>query len=724
MTTRGRSLAYLTSVDVTEVKELGGARGRALRAGGVESVTDLLLHTPRRYLDRSTVVPLAQAPVDKEVTVIGRVTSISSRRVRKGLVLVNAVVADESGTVAVTWFNQGFRVNQLKDREVALSGKLERFKGRLQMKSPVADVLSGGESLTTGRVVPIHRSVNDVGPTTLRKAVHNALRRSQPVADPVPARIRRHREVVDRAAALQAIHFPENLGEARTARKRLVFDEFFRIELSLALAKRQKAESAVGVAHRGDGSLVGAFVGALGFPLTDAQRRVIGEITEDMASTHPMHRLLQGEVGSGKTVVAVAALLVAVEAGHQGAVMAPTEVLATQHFLGITDLLEGAGLAPAQSDGSGTGSLFEAGTEGPTVSVALLTGSQALCTAAPGADRTELVSMIADGRVDIVVGTHALIQEGVAFSALSTAVVDEQHRFGVGQRVALKEQAGAIEPDQLIMTATPIPRTLSMTLYGDLDVSLLDEMPPGRTPTTTEAVTPTDLDPVWDRVRSEAVAGRQVFVVCPLVEESSKVEAASATEWHDRLSGLFPDLAVGLLHGQLKPEEKAEAMEQMRSGSVDLLVATTVIEVGIDIPNATMMVILDADRFGLSQLHQLRGRVGRGAHPGHCVLVADPTTEDGEARIEAMVATTDGFRLAERDLEIRGQGSVFGDRQSGRGDLRLGDILRDTDLLVGAREDAFALVDVDPQLAEHPELAEELTAFFPDAEVVEYLFKS
>ncbi len=725
-TDRGRSLAYLTTVPITAVKGLSGARGAALAAAGLGSVTDLLLHTPRRYLDRSTIAPIGRAPVGDELTIIGEVRSLHTRRVRRGLTLVEATVADDTGSVKVTWFNQTFRARQLSPgTEVALSGTLERFRGRLQMKSPAADVLSGGESLRTGRVVPIHPSVAEVGPGHLRRAVHNALLRSQPVDDPVPARIRRHRRLVDRAGALTAIHFPETMEQVGPARRRLVYDEFLRIQLALASAKRVKEETAVGVAHRGDGRLVDAFVGALPYPLTGAQHRVIGEIRADMAEAHPMHRLLQGEVGSGKTVVAVAALLTAVEDGHQGAVMAPTEVLATQHFLAITELLEEAGLAPAHRDASGTGSLF-AEADGPSVSVALLTGSQALCTAAPDARREDVVSMIADGSVDVVVGTHALIQEGVAFAALSMAVVDEQHRFGVGQRVRLKEQAGRVEPDLLIMTATPIPRTLSMTLYGDLDVSLLDELPPGRTPIATTAIPggDTSLDALWDEVASEVAAGRQVFVVCPLVEESAKVEAASASEWHARLTERLPQCSVGLLHGQLRPEDKRDVMDAMRAGAVDVLVATTVIEVGIDIPNATLMVVLDADRFGLSQLHQLRGRVGRGEHPGRCVLVADPTTPDADARVEAMVATTDGFALAERDLEIRGQGSVFGERQSGRGDLRLGDILADTDLLLAAREDAFELVGVDATLAGHPALAAELAAFFPDDEIVSWLFRS
>jgi ATP-dependent DNA helicase RecG len=434
-------------------------------------------------------------------------------------------------------------------------------------------------------------------------------------------------------------------------------------------------------------------VESLPYTLTNAQRRAIDEIQADMASPHPMHRLLQGEVGSGKTVVAMAALLTGVQGGYQGAVMAPTEVLAEQHHLGLAPLAELVG-----------------------VRMALLTGSSA--------DRAAVIRAVADGTVDVVVGTHALIQEGVFFARLGVAVVDEQHRFGVHQRVSLRDKAAGPQPDLLIMTATPIPRTLSMTLYGDLDVSMLDELPAGRKETRTMAVGNSDLElaPVYDLVRREAAAGRQAFVVCPLVEDSDKLQAASATAEFERLQRVFPDLGLGLLHGQMRSADKEEVMARMRAGEVDVLVATTVIEVGIDVPNATVMVIEDADRFGLSQLHQLRGRVGRGEHPSTCVLVAGETTAEGEQRIAAMLETTDGFRLAEEDLRIRGQGTVFGARQAGMPDLKLADVLEDMDTLLAARREAFALVADDPSLQAHPEIAEELQALLGDE--VEWLLIS
>jgi ATP-dependent DNA helicase RecG len=525
--TAGRSLVYLSNIPIEEVKGMRGARGRSLRNGGIESVADLLLHTPRRYIDRSTTTKIGDAPVGPEVTIVGTVTGTRTRRPRRNLTIVDATVMDETGIVTATWFNQGFRSRQLSEgAEVALSGKLERFKGKLQMKSPAADVLSSpSEALITGRVVPVHPSVGEVGPGHLRRAVHNALGRSRPVHDPLPAAVLERHDLSSRDGAIADIHFPETMADAKVARRRLVFDEFFRIEVALAMAKHRKGIEAVGVAHTTAPDIGARFLAGLPYPLTGAQERAIETIRRDMAEPHPMQRLLQGEVGSGKTVVAVGALLTAVDHGGQAAVMAPTEVLATQHYLGITELLDDAGLAPAPIDGAALGmdSLFESDADG--VTVALLTGSQATCNAAPGASRADLLGWIADGTIDLVIGTHALIQEGVAFHGLTAAVVDEQHRFGVHQRVSLKEKAGDIEPDLLIMTATPIPRTLSMTLYGDLDVTVLDELPPGRSPIETIAVSRSEEDTAWELVRQAVSEGRQAFVVCPLVEESDKVEA-------------------------------------------------------------------------------------------------------------------------------------------------------------------------------------------------------
>ena len=716
------SLSRLAAVDVGEVKGLGGKRSESLKKAGVSSVADLLHHVPRRYIDRSLRAPIAKVPIGQEVTILGEVVSVRDRRPRRNLHIIEAVIQDESAKIKAVWFNQSFRLRQLQAAtEVALSGQVEAFRGSLQMKSPEVDVLSNKtEGLTVGRVVPVHGTVGGVGPGYLRRAIHNALLRSQPIEDPVPTELKAANGLMERDAAFSAIHFPEEIDHVPPARKRLVYDELFRLELALAMQKRHQMATSSGIAHEIEGELVDRFIDGLPYELTSAQTRVLGEIEEDLKATHPMHRLLQGEVGSGKTVVAVATLLRGVEGGWQGALMAPTEVLAEQHYLGVRGLLADAGLSPGLGSHLGMDSLFEGG--GPAVHVALLTGSTAVTNYNSDITRQELGNDIAAGQVDLVVGTHALIQEGVEFSRLGVAVIDEQHRFGVAQRVQLREKAGEAEPDLLIMTATPIPRTLSMTLYGDLDVSIVDEMPPGRTPVETKSISKLDEAKAWEVIQFEVEKGRQAFVVCPLVDDSPKVEAASATAEHERLSHLMPDLRVGLIHGQMKSADKEATMAAYRSGEIDVLVSTTVIEVGIDVPNATVMVIEDAQRFGLSQLHQLRGRVGRGQYPGKCILLADPTTTEGEDRLTAMVETTDGFRLAEEDLRIRGQGTVFGTRQSGVKDLKVADILSDFDILVSARRDAFAIVDDDPRLERHPDLREEVTSMH-GAEV-DWLFVS
>ena len=723
------AVASLSTLAETEVSRVGGGIGKArapiLEKAGIKTVADLLHHVPRTYVDRSTTSSIDAVPLGTEVTVIGEVESIGVRRPRRNLALVEARIRDGSSTIKAVWFNQPFRKQQLQPgTEVALSGTVESFRGARQMSNPAVDVLNDDkEALATGRIVPIYSQVSEIKTGHFRRAISNALLRSQPIPDPVPDVLLAEHGLMSRDDAFGLIHFPESLDQVPIARNRLAYDELFRLELALALRKRRQTEEATGFAHRPTGELAERFVAGLPYQLTGAQRRVIGEVHEDLREPHPMHRLLHGEVGSGKTVVAVTSLLYGVEGGWQGAIMAPTEVLAEQHFLGVTGLLAQAGLSPepfgAPSE-LGMDSLF--GSEEPAVHIGILTGSTASTNYRPEISRAELLDDVAAGQVDILVGTHALIQEGVHFAKLGVAVVDEQHRFGVSQRVSLKEKADSIEPDLLIMTATPIPRTLSMTLYGDLDISALDEMPPGRSPVKTRLLSRADEARAWQLIQDEVKAGRQAFVVCPLVEDSAKIEAASATAEHKRLRGLLPDLRVGLIHGQLRPAEKEEAMSTFRAGDTDVLVSTTVIEVGIDVPNATVMVIEDADRFGLSQLHQLRGRVGRGRHPGTCVLISDAPGDEAAERLAAMAATNDGYQLAEADLRIRGQGTVFGERQHGMADLRIADLFRDMDLLIAARRDAFAIVDDDPDLARHGDLADEVRAIL--GESVEWLFKS
>ncbi len=719
------TLSRLAAIPVSEVKSLGAKRIAALQKAGMGTVVDLLHHVPRTYLDRTDKPPLAGVTVGAEVTIIAEVKRIATRRPRPRFTMTEAVISDDTGSLKVVWFNQNYREKQLPPgTEAAFSGTVESFRGSLQMSNPAVEVLNGeDEPLVTGRVVPVYSQVGTVKTGDFLRAVNNALKRARPIPDPIPEVVLASNGLMGRDEAYGLIHFPDTEDQTLPARRRLIYDELFRLELALALRKRRQTEDATGFAHRPTGELADRFMAGLPYVLTGAQKRVLAEIVSDLEEPHPMHRLLHGEVGSGKTVVAVATLLCGVEGGWQGAIMAPTEVLAVQHFLGVTGLLAEAGLSPepfASDSDLGMESLF--GKDGPAVHIGLITGSTAASNYRSNMSRKALLDDVASGQVDILVGTHALIQEGVHFHRLGVAVVDEQHRFGVAQRVMLKEKADAIDPDLLIMTATPIPRTLSMTLYGDLDVSGLDEMPPGRSPVETTVLSRAQEGIAWAKVEEEVKAGHQAFVVCPLVEESAKVEAASATAEHQRLSAILGGLTVGLIHGQLRPAEKDSVMSAFRSGKIDVLVSTTVIEVGIDVPNATVMVIEDADRFGLSQLHQLRGRVGRGSAAGFCLLIADPASEDAEERLAAMAATTDGLELAQHDLRIRGQGTVFGVRQSGMADLVLADIIRDLDLLTAARKDAFTIVDRDPVLSEHPELAEEVRALL--GESVEWLFKS
>jgi ATP-dependent DNA helicase RecG len=593
---------------------------------------------------------------------------------------------------------------------VALFGKADSYRGSLQMTNPVVDLIGD----RTGRIVPIYPQSEkaDLSTWEIGGWVESALARcrTRGIADPVPPDVLARRRLIGRQQALFAIHEPETMAEKEEARRRLAFDELLRVQLVLVLRKQALERDAKGIRHDVSGELVARFHDRLPFTLTDDQRTVIGEIERDLAGPHPMHRLLQGDVGSGKTVVAVSALLTAVQGGHQGAFMAPTEVLAEQHAVTVMAMLEGVTVPAPES-------LF---ADRP-LKAALLTNRVS------GTERREVLAGLADGTVDLVIGTHALIQEGVRFASLGVVVIDEQHRFGVEQRAALRakgeEGSAGTVPDVLVMTATPIPRTAAMTVYGDLDVSTITSKPAGRQEiTTTWANGPLMEEAVWAHVRSEVAAGRQAYVVCPLIEESDKLEVASAEETHERLrSGDLAGLRLGLLHGRLPPAEKEAVMGRFRAGDIDVLVATTVIEVGVDVPNATTMVILDADRFGIAQLHQLRGRVGRGSEASTCWLV---TSGEGEpsARVQALVESTDGFLLAEVDLELRGEGTIMNTAQKGRNDLKLASLRRDRELVAQAREAAFAIVEADPGLATHEELRDELTLFF-DPEDAEFLFK-
>jgi len=655
--------------------------GTLEEAFGYWTVRDLLEHYPRRYLTRGELTDLAHAKTGGEVTLVGTVRNLAKKQPRRNLRILEVRVSDPSGAWVCTWFNQPWHAQKLTVGTVAaFSGKLAWKAGRLQMGNPGYEVLREGDDPEefANEVIPVYPATKDVSSGRLRRSVGALLDQFGAVPDFVPEPLRRTHGLLQRAAALEAIHRPAERAEATRARDRLVYDELFVLQVGLALRRRALEAGQHGQPLQTDGDLTKRLLASLPFQPTAAQSRAVAEIGADLARPKPMHRLLQGEVGSGKTLVALWSLLCAVQSGMQGAIMAPTEVLADQHGINLRALLQPLG------EGGG---LFG----GPRVEV--------LTAATTGAARERVLAGVADGEVDLVVGTHALLSEGVEFRRLGAVVVDEQHRFGVHQRVRLREKGDS--PHVLIMTATPIPRTLALTLYGDLDVSTLDELPPGRTPVATHLVADLRLrDRAYQRVREEVAAGHQAYVVCALKDESDKIEIRSAKAEAERLRAeVFPDLRVGLVYGDMAAREKEATMDRFRAGEVDVLVSTTVIEVGVDVANATVMLIEDADRFGLSQLHQLRGRVGRGTAPGLCILFADPQTDEGRARMEAITRTTDGFELANEDLRIRGEGTVFDARQSGLSDLKLARLIDDFDWVRRARADAFALVEADPELA-------------------------
>jgi ATP-dependent DNA helicase RecG len=678
---------------------VSAALAKALEDGfGYHTARDLIEHYPRRYLTRGELTDLAHAKKGAEVTLVGTVRNLAKKMPRRNLRILEVRVADDSGAWVCTWFNQPWHAQKLTVGTVAaFSGKLAWKAGRLGMANPGYEVLREGDDPEgfANEVIPVYPASKEVSSGRLRRAVGTLLDRFGDVPDFVPEPLRRTHGLPDRAAALEAIHRPADRKEATRARDRLVYDELFVLQVGLALRRRAQEAGQHGQPLQTDGDLTKRLLASLPFQPTGAQSRVMSEIGADLSSSKPMHRLLQGEVGSGKTLVALWALLCAVQSGMQGAIMAPTEVLADQHGINLRGLLEPLG------EGGG---LFG----GPRVEV--------LTAGVTGAARQRVLEGVAAGEVDLLVGTHALLSEGVEFRKLGVIVVDEQHRFGVHQRVRLREKGDS--PHVLIMTATPIPRTLALTLYGDLDVSTLDELPPGRTPIATHVVADATLrDRAYQRVREEVAAGHQAYVVCALKDESDKVEVRSAKAEAERLRAeVFPDLRVGLVYGDMAAREKEATMDRFRAGEVDVLVSTTVIEVGVDVPNATVMLIEDADRFGLSQLHQLRGRVGRGRAPGLCVLFADPLTDEGRARMDAIARTNDGFELANEDLRIRGEGTVFDARQSGLSDLKLARLIEDFDWVQRARRDAFALVDADPELADpaHRRLRQEVLARLGD----------
>jgi ATP-dependent DNA helicase RecG len=662
------------------LKGVGPKRGADLERAGLRTVGDLLARFPIRYEDRARFREIASLNPGERATVAGTVTSCGMRLTRRaGFKLFEAVVGDGSGRVKAVWLNQPFMANVVtRGSAIILYGPVERRDaGPLQITNPQYEVPGrrDRDSIHTGRIVPVYEKAGCATCRVQRALVYDALQQlPADAADALPAWLRAEAGLPDWHTAVREAHFPsdgtslELLNSFRTAAQvRLILEEFLLFQVGLALRRRSASAEQKPIVPAVDDRVRAAARAVLPFRLTAGQRQALKDIVGDMTSPAPMQRLLQGDVGAGKTIVALLAAVVAIENDLQVAFMAPTEILAEQHYLTVRRLLAGG-----------------------AYEIALLTGSGA------GAHRRRVLDGLASGRVQLVVGTHALVQEAVAFSRLGLVVVDEQHRFGVLQRAVLR--AKGWRPDVLVMTATPIPRTLALTLYGDLDVSVIRERPPGRTPIETRALPQSRRDEAYALVRRELEAGRQAYIVYPLVEESSKVDVRAATEMADHLAAeVFPEYRLALLHGRLPPEEKDRVMRAFASGEVQVLVSTTVIEVGIDVPNATVMVIEHAERFGLAQLHQLRGRVGRGAHRSACLLLyQEPPGEAGEARLRALVETADGFVVAERDLELRGPGDFFGTRQSGMPTLRSGDLVRDREIMEEARRLAGVALGREP----------------------------
>jgi ATP-dependent DNA helicase RecG len=681
--------ALSLSAPVGELPGVGPKGVAALARLEIHCLRDLLYHFPRRHLDRRSVTPLADLVPGAEATVFGTVWQVQQKRSPvQGLSVTVAIIQDESGFCHAVWFNQPYLVRTLsRPGRVVFSGKVEIGPdGALQLASPELE-FDSEDLLHTGRLVPFYSKTEGLSDKQLRTWVRLGLAAGAgQVRDPLPAETIAGAALLDLATALSQAHFPDDDASLGRARHRLAFDELLLIQLGVLRRRREWQEGQPGLAMPAEPAALRDLLALVPFELTGAQRRVVDEIVADMARPVPMSRLLQGDVGSGKTVVAALACLVAVRSGHQAAVMAPTEVLAQQHQRTVSQLLSPFGLR-----------------------VELISGSLRR------AEKTRVWRAAGAGEVDVLVGTHALIQEEGEFKSLGLAVVDEQHRFGVRQRGALRRKG--YHPDLLVMTATPIPRTLALSVYGDLDVSLLDELPPGRQAIKTFPVSPDNRHRAYEFLRKQVRGGRQGFIICPLIEESGKVEARAAKAEHERLQRLFPDLRLALLHGRMAPKDKEAVMLAFRDGFVDVLVSTAVVEVGIDVPNATVMLIEGADRFGLSQLHQFRGRVGRGEHQSYCLLLSDSPGAEENPRLRAVVENEDGFALAEEDLKLRGPGEFFGTRQSGLPDLKVAR-LSDVAVLEAARRQARRLDAADPGLTlpEHALLRAQVDAFWRRAE--------
>jgi ATP-dependent DNA helicase RecG len=656
---------------VQYIKGIGPKRALYFKRVGVETVKDLIYFVPRRYVDYSTIVSMCDARIDQEVTVLGRVEFAEARRTRNRMMLVTVGLRDRSGTILLKWFNRPdlkkkFRIGNL----LLASGKVTFYRGQ-QLVNPLYEII-GEEDIgqrKTGSIIPIYPLTEGLSIWDIRRAVRIALDEClREIHETLSGAIIEKNKLDPLKDALYSLHFPTDIGETLAARKRIVYDEFFFFELTLAQRKARMG-SKKGIAFRETGRLASKFLDRLPFKLTRGQEDALHSIVEDMARPRPMNRLLQGDVGSGKTVVALYAALVAIENGYQAVLMAPTEILAEQHYLVTAEMLNGVGVQPY-----------------------LLTGS------IKGKEREGVIEKIISGEAELVLGTHALIEQDINFHNLGLVVIDEQHRFGVMQRASLVNKG--INPDFLVLSATPIPRTIALTLYGDLDISVITEKPPRRGEIVTKMVNDKEKRNTYSFMSEVLAQGRQAFVICPVIEKSEKTELKSVQEVTREISNAFPDFSVGVIHGRLNTQERMQMMQEYRRGRISILVATTVVEVGVDIPNATIMLIEHPERFGLAQLHQLRGRIGRGAEQSYCFLVLNRYVQpETFERIKFFEQHNDGFALAQKDMRLRGPGEILGKRQHGLPDIKIGDLEYDKELLYNAREDAFELIKNDPEIA-------------------------